>query len=82
MTQLVVISDHALRQIQLAIVEATHTATDTAGERIQLATIDSIRLEAAARLALGIATGEVIWPDTARLRIARPKRPAGIFEET
>lgn len=81
MTQLVVISTAALDQIKMAIVEASHSATNSAGERLQLATIDSIRLAAAARIAMEIATGEVIWPEGERLRIARPRQVTGIFEE-
>lgn len=79
--QLIVIAGVALDAIKMALVEATHSATNAAGERVQLATIDHRLLATAARVAMEIATGEVIWPEGERLRIARPRQVAGIFEE-
>lgn len=80
MAQLLVIPDIALREIQTAIVNAAHMASDTNGERLVLQTIDSTRLAVAARLALEIATGEVVWPASQRLTIRAPKQRAGVFD--
>jgi len=81
MTQLLVIPETALREVQVAIVNATHSATNVLGEKIQLATIESRTLEAAARLAIQMATGEVVWPGGERLKVPKPKQSVGILEE-
>ena len=81
MTQLLVISETALRAVQEAIVNATHSATNALGEKIQLATIDGRTLATAARLAIEVSTGEVVWPGGERLRIPKPKQQMGILEE-
>ena len=81
MTQLLVIPETVLRAVQEAIVNATHTATNALGEKIQISTIDSRTLAAAARVAIELATGEVVWPGGEKLRIPKPKQQMGILEE-
>lgn len=80
MTQLLVIPQMALRAIEEAIVEATHVAANVAGERLQMSTIDHVRLASAARLALEIATGEVVWPGGEQIRIPKPREIRGVFQ--
>lgn len=81
MTILLVIPQIALQDIQSAIVQAAHMATDAAGERLTLATIDGRTLESAARLALEVATGEVVWSSGDRLKLRQPKRQmSGVVE--
>lgn len=81
MTQLLVIPETVLRSVEVAIVAATHNATNALGEKIQIATIDSRTLASAARVAIELATGEVVWPGGERLRIPKPKQQLGILEE-
>lgn len=78
--ELLVISEMAMREIESAIVNATHMATDATGEKLTLSTIDSRTLQTAARVALEIATGMVIWPGNQQLRIKPQRRTTGIFE--
>jgi Tfp pilus assembly protein PilX len=80
MSRMLVFPPAALREIESAIVTATHMATDTAGEKLQLSTIDGRTLATAARVALEIATGEVVWPSDQTLKLKAPRRASGIFD--
>ena len=79
MATLMLVSSGALRAVQTAIVEALHTATDTAGKRVNMPTIDPGKLRSAAQMALQIASGDVVWPDDEPLHMPEPEAPKSIF---
>lgn len=73
MTSLAVVSETQLRNVEHAIAQATHSFTDTTGDRLTVSTIDSKTLTTAALMALQIATGMVVWPADQTLKIPRAK---------
>ena len=77
---LVIIPEVALRQIETAIVGATHGLTDTANERVTINTIDPRRLKAAALIALQMCIDAVVWPGDEVLHIKQPRQTRGVVE--
>jgi hypothetical protein len=78
--RLCVVPELALNRIMQQIANAAHESTDTAGAKMDHGTIDPERLRIAARLAVEMATGEVVWPENERLRITQPKPAKSVVE--
>ena len=78
MARLVVISEPGLQAVMTAIVTAAHTATDTLGQTVQLATIDPALLRTAAKVGLEIAIRETVWCGGDELELPEPKRQTGL----
>lgn len=77
--RLLVVSAAARSALESALADATHRLTDTAGERVNISTIDGRTLQTAVRTALAIATGEIIVFSDERLIAPSPKAPEGVF---
>lgn len=78
--RLCVIPELALNRIMQEIANAAHSSSDTAGVKIDHGTIDPDRLRIAARLAVEMATGELVMPDNERLRLPQPKPARSVVE--
>ena len=76
---MLIVSAAALQDIQAALVSAMHAVTDHNGDRVILGTIDSRRLEAAAKAAITVVVGETVWPADQKITIPRPKQAPGPF---
>lgn len=77
---MLVLHSAALRQLEAAIISATHSLVTTGGDRAMISTIDSRSIKQAALIAVQIAAGEVIWPGDERLRIQAPRPQPGMVE--
>lgn len=74
---LLLIDDATLNYMQQTIVETVHRLTTTAGTRPRLGTIDPEKLRIAAQVALQIATGSPVWPESEKLSIRKTRENYG-----
>ena len=79
---MIVVPTHVLNQLMIAVANATHGLTDTAGERHITSTIAAPQLRMAALSAIQDAIGETVWPGDRKITITHRKQTDDIFEET
>lgn len=78
---LLVIPEADLRRLETAISIAARAAVDLRGRPVNLSTMEGRALKSAACQAIGMATGEVIWPGDEALRIPRVEPVRGYVQE-
>lgn len=71
---MLVLSDAAIRMLTETIVNAARSTTDTAGGRAQLGTMNGDALRTAAIMAVSVATGQPVWPESEEIAVAAPTR--------
>lgn len=76
---MLIVSTAALRNIQSAIVQATHGLVDQDQNPVMAGTLPSGALEIAALAALQVAMGQVVWPADKEIEPPRRVREAGPF---
>jgi hypothetical protein len=81
MADLLVLSEVTERVLMEQIVRAAQALVYTSGQPVALNTMDEITLRTAARTAVNIATGQIVWPASlGKLVVRRPQPVGDIFE--
>lgn len=78
---MMIVSQAAIHDLMVQIVNATHMIVDQDGQRVTQGTIDDRRLRMAALNAINTAIGEVVWPGDQRINRPKPQQAPGPFAD-